>query len=184
MSNPLKTIKMKRLLNFVLVVTILLTSISTFSQNGNEQDIKDVGLGNWNTFERNVGKELSQTNSYKNVYLDVGGTTIIADYLLELTDGSFKVVEAKASRVTNLGSSTYNLRNRCTKNQKIVFDNLINKSLKARVKTTRENQSETKTIPVQIVLAKGIDFYVTNPKGQYSTSKKRSTSTSGTYDKP
>lgn len=175
---------MKKTLKISLFVTILFTLTSLFSQNGNEQDINDVGSGNWRTFETNIGNKFSKSNSYKSVYLDVGGTTIIVDYLVTLPSGAYKVVEVKASRVSDLGSSTYNLRNRCTRNQKTVFDNLIGKSLKARVKSPRDSQNGQNTISGNIVLEKGIDFYVTNPKGQYSKSKKRSTSTSGTYKKP
>lgn len=123
----------------------------------------------WRTFEVNVGKGLMQATSYYQVYLNVNGTTIIADYLLKTATG-YKVIDAKASKTVNLADPNYNIMNRCTANQKIVYPTINTGALSnITVKTARNSQAGTNPLPASITLDKGVSFYVNSPAGQYVT---------------
>ncbi len=136
----------------------------------NSTEITDVGtIKEWRTFEINVGKSLTQSTSYYQVYLDVNGTTIIADYLLKTATG-YKVIDAKASKTVNLAATTYNIMNRCTANQKIAYPTINAGSVSnVKVITARNSQAGTNPLPATITLDKGVTFYVNNPAGQYVT---------------
>jgi hypothetical protein len=134
----------------------------------NAADITDVGnIKDWRTFEINVGKSLTQATAYYQVYLDVNGTTIIADYLVKTATG-YKVIDAKASKTVKLYDPAYNIMNRCTANQKVAYPT-INAGAVANVtvKTARNSLAGTNPLPATITLDKGVSFYVNNIEGQY-----------------
>jgi hypothetical protein len=177
---------MKKNLKHLLSTLLLLFTFSiaqiTFAQapsatapqgagdTDNSADITDVGtIKDWRTFEINVGNSLTKTTAYYQVYLDVNGTTIIADYLVKTATG-YKLIDAKASKTVNLADPAYNIMNRCTANQKIVYPTINAGPVSAvSVKTARNNLAGTTPLPATITLDKGVTFYVNNPAGQYAT---------------
>lgn len=116
--------------------------------------------------------------SIPQVYLDVivnGSTiTIVPDYLV-LQNGKYKVVDAKASSLTDLSKmGTPDLTSRLTANQKIAYPAINAGSIIAKVKSSRTNLSGTTTLAVStITLDIGVDFYVNVPKAQYTSATKR-----------
>lgn len=166
---------MKKSVKYFLTILTIVISNQIFAQDigDNQDDIADVGKDYWNTFEKNVGKSLTQSNTFYHVTLDVGGTTIIADYLLfNKTTNSYKIIEVKASKVVDLDNGVYNLRNRCTINQKNVFDQLKTGSITAKVKLGKSSQDLSIPLAaINISIEKGVLFYVNSPKGQYIKAK-------------
>ena len=169
---------MKKSVKYFLTILTIMISIQIFAQDigDNQEDITDVGRDFWNTFEKNVGESLTQNNTFYHVTLEIGGTIIVADYLLfnKATNLS-KIIEVKASKIVDLDNGVYNLRNRCTANQKIIFDILKIGVTTAKIKVSKSPQDGNikaalePSIPIK--LEKGVIFYVTSPKGQKVTFK-------------
>lgn len=163
--------------SFSFAQSVNVNTIEGANDIDNKDDILENGIKPWRTFELNVGSSLSASNSYYQVYLDVNGTTIIADYLVKTGTGvsaTYKVIDAKASKLVDL-TTLASLSGKCTTNQKTVYA-LINAGvITAKVKTNRNNLSGLNQIATNevITLQKGVDFYVTNPKAQYITFKVR-----------
>ena len=118
--------------------------------------------------------------TYPQVYLELTingkAITIIPDYLVKMTNGKYKVIDAKASSITDLSvSGTPDLTNKLTSNQKIAYPAINAGSLSAKVKTARDaiGTGAGLTAEQPINLEIGVDFYVNTPKAQYITSTKR-----------
>lgn len=178
----------KQLKNAISIVTFLLCllnlnhsfaqSVNTNTVEGasdieNKDDILENGIKPWRTFELNIGNSLNASNTYYQVYLEINGTTIIADYLLRTGTGAtatYKVIDAKASKLVDLVTLT-SLSGKCTTNQKVVYPLINANIITSKVKTSRNNLSGLSPIAANsiITLQKGVDFYVTNPKAQYVT---------------
>jgi hypothetical protein len=167
--------QLKKTKKAILTLLFLFISILAFAQDENKDDITENGQGNWSTFETKVGSDLTASKSYYHVYLEINGITIIVDYLLNTGPGKYKVIEVKASKITSLDDGIYNLRNRCTNNQKILYDLLTSNTVTATVKVPKKSQANTANeiaISGNITLEKGVVFYVNSPKAQYLTFKK------------
>lgn len=152
--------------------------LSAEANNGENPEIQEITLPNWKKFENVVGKMLPQSTSYPQVYLEVTigkeKITIIPDFLLE-DNGKYIVIDAKASRITDLSKTgTPNLTSKLTPNQKKVYPMIDEQSLTARVKKGRESLDRKGTLGAGIiVLRKGIDFYVTEKPAKYDKAIKR-----------
>jgi hypothetical protein len=146
------------------------------ASNADNTESNEIGIPNWKIFENAVAKVLTGT-FYPQVYLEVtnaGGVkrTIIPDYLVLQANGKYKVIDAKASSITDL--TTMDLTSKCTSNQKEMYPLINAGSIPARVIAARVSVDKTKTLAAgAISLEVGVQFYVNNPKGQYTVAKAR-----------
>lgn len=149
--------------------------------NGNNTESTEITGSNWKIFETNVSKLFTASNTYAQVYLEltINGTaiTIIPDYIVKLASGKYKIIDAKASSITDLSvTGTPDLTNKLTSNQKIAYPAINASALTAKIKTARGilNNTGTAFVAGQIInLEIGVDFYVNTPKAQYTSSTKR-----------
>jgi hypothetical protein len=148
------------------------------ASNPDNTESAEIGIPNWKIFENAVAKVLTGT-VYAQVYLDTydskgAKAPIIPDYLQVMSNGNYKVVDAKASSITDL--TTMDLTSKCTTNQKAMYP-LINAGvITTKVLTARNSLDGTKKLAAgaTIKLEIGVQFYVNNPKGQYTVAKPRS----------
>lgn len=146
------------------------------ASNADNTESAEIGVPNWKIFENTVAKLLTGT-VYPQVYLETTDSTgakktIIPDYLVLQSNGKYKVIDAKASSVTDL--TTMDLTTKCTANQKVMYPLINAGSISAKVIAARVSVDKTKTLAVgTISLEVGVQFYVNNPKGQYTVAKAR-----------
>jgi hypothetical protein len=148
------------------------------ASNPDNTESAEIGIPNWKIFENAVAKLLPGGTSYPQVYLEVttsagAKVTIIPDYLVLQSNNKYKVIDAKASSVTDL--TTMDLTTKCTTNQKAMYPLINAGSIPAKVLSTRLSvDKKTSSLATgAITLEVGVQFYVNDPKGQYTNAKAR-----------
>jgi hypothetical protein len=149
------------------------------ASNADNTESKEIGIPNWKIFENTVAKSLPGGTSYPQVYLEVTDSagvklTIIPDYLVLQPNNRYKVVDAKASSVTELDKLA-DLTQKCTGNQQKMYPLINAGPIPAKVLTTRLSvDKKTSSLTTgAITLEVGVDFYVNSPYKQYTVAKLR-----------
>lgn len=155
------------------------TILTAEASNAENPESGEIGIPNWKIFENAVAKLLPGGTSYPQVYLEVtdsagGKRTIIPDYLVLQSNNRYKVVDAKASSVTELDKLA-DLTQKCTTNQQKMYPLINAGPIPAKVLTTRLSvDKKTSSLTTgSITLEVGVDFYVNNPYKQYTVAKLR-----------